>query len=788
MSGPDMNGTTNPNPAGPASPARRRLLGAGGCLTVAFALGPVWSQQGKGASGGDASGGEGSEGGDGAARGGKGGPKLPGSLDKDPWLDAWIRIDAAGRVTVFTGKAELGQGIKTALTQVAAEELQVAPASITLVTADTARTPNEGYTAGSHSMQDSGTALRYAAAQVRTVLIGLAAARFGVDAAVLKIGGGAVAAPDGRRAGYGDLLTGQDLHLKFDPATVARDPASHTIAGKSLARVDIPNKVAGSPAYVQDLRLPGMVHGRVVRPPTPGATLAGVDTAAILRLPGVLMVVVDGRFLAVIADGEYRAVKAATALARASRWDMPATLPADGDAAKLVRSLASEDSTILDRSVDRSVDRGAAGGGAAAGARTLEAAYSRPFLLHASVGPSCAVAQRADGKYTVWTHSQGVYPLRQALAELLGAGDDDVHCIHTEGSGCYGHNGADDVAADAALLARAWPGPPVRVQWMREDEHGWEPFGSPMVTNVQASVGADGRIADWQYAVWSPPHNGRPGKAGNFLAGQHLATPFVPPKPKPIPQPEGGGDRNGIPYYVLPNARVVSHFQPVAPLRTSALRSLGAQGNVFSIESFMDELAHAAGRDPVAFRLAHLDDPRAIDVVRTAAARFGWDGYERGEPGGLRRGRGFAFARYKNLAAFCAIALEVEVARETGLVRITRAVAAVDCGEVVNPDGVRNQIEGGIIQSASWTLLERVRFDDKQILTRDWAGYPILRFKQVPARIDVQLIDRPGQPFLGTGEASQGPASAAIANAVFDACGLRLRDLPLDRARVRDGC
>jgi CO/xanthine dehydrogenase Mo-binding subunit len=736
----------------PASPQRRRLLAAGGCLTVAFALAPAWAQKGGGAT----------------AK-----PKLPGSLDKEPWLDAWIRIDAGNRITIFTGKAELGQGIGTALKQVAAEELQVQPSRILLVAADTARTPNEGYTAGSHSMQDSGTALRYAAAQVRTVLAGLAAQRFGIDAATLKLADGAILAPDGRRASYGELLVGHELHLRVDPATQARDPASHTIVGKSLQRVDIPAKVCGGPAYVQDLRLPDMVHGRVVRPPTPAARLLGVDQAAVARLPGVLKVVVDGRFLAVVADGEYRAVKAAAALARAARWDLPATLPADGDAAALVRSLPAQDTTILARGA----------GAGAGGARTLRASYSRPFQLHGSIGPSCAVAQLSDGRYTVWSHTQGVFPQREALAELLGVGKDAIHCLHVEGAGCYGHNAADDVAADAALLARALPGRPVRVQWMREDEHGWEPFGPAMVTGVAASLDGAGRIADWQYELWSPPHNARPGKAGNLLAAQHLAKPFTPPPAKPIPLPEGGGDRNAIPYYLLPNARVVNHFQPQAPLRTSALRSLGAYCNVFSIESFMDELAHAAGADPVAFRLAHLDDARAIEVVRTAARRFGWDAYARTP----RRGRGFAFARYKNLAAFCALALEVEVARETGLVRITRAVAAVDCGEVVNPDGVRNQIEGGIIQSASWTLLERVRFDERQVLTRDWGGYPILRFKQVPERLEVVLVDRPGQPFLGTGEASQGPAAAAIANAVFDACGLRLRDLPLDRARVRQG-
>jgi len=723
-----------------ADPARRRFLAAGGALTLSFAM-PAWSAPGA----------------------------LPKSLDKTPWLDAWIRIDANEAITVFTGKAELGQGIKTALLQVAADELRVLPSRLRLVTADTARTPDEGITAGSNSMKDSGTALRHAAGQVRARLSELAAKRLNVPAASLAMKDGAFVAPDGRRISFGQLVTGQELHMKATPEPAPPAPGPKTAIGKSLPRIDIPAKVTGGTAYVQDLRLPGMVHARVVRPPSPHAQLLAVDSAAVTRLPGVLKVVRDGRFLAVIVEGEYRAVKAAAALARAARWDTLAALPVHPTVEALIRSQPAEALPIL--------ERGAPG----AQGRRLAATYTRPFQLHASIGPSCAVAQLKDGRYTVWTHAQGVFPLRTALAELLAVKEDTVHCIHAEGSGCYGHNGADDVAADAALLARALPGRPVRVQWMREEEHAWEPFGAAMVAQVAATLGPDGRIADWQYDVFTPAHNTRPGKAGNLLAATHLARPFTPPVPKPSPQPEGSGDRNAIPYYVMPNARVVHHFQPTPVLRTSALRGLGAYCNVFAIESFMDELARTANLDPVAFRLKHLDDPRALDVVKLAASKFGWDGYRRT----ARRGRGFAFARYKNLASYCALAVEVEVARETGLVHIVRAISAVDCGEIVSPDGVRNQIEGGIVQSASWTLLEQVRYDAERVLTVDWASYPILRFAQAPDKVKVHLIDRPGQPFLGTGEAAQGPAAAAIANAVFDACGLRMRDLPLDRSRVR---
>jgi nicotinate dehydrogenase subunit B len=700
--------------------------------------------------------------------------ELPGSLKKQPFLDGWIRIAATGEVTVLTGKAELGQGIKTALLQVVAEELVVAPARIAMVTADTAQTADEGYTAGSNSMKDSGTALRHAAAQVRAILVGLAAERLGVPPERLSVEAGSVRGDDGRSVSYGELVSSDLLHVQAQPQSVFRPAAQQRVIGQSLPRLDIPAKVTGGAAYIQDLRLPGMVHARVLRPPSPGAVLEALDSAAVEKLPGVLKVVRDGRFVAVMASREYQAVGAWRALAAAARWRETPTLPQQGELYASVLAAPSKDIVLLDTGTLSVVAAGP-------GARTLSAGYLRPYQMHAAIGPSCAVAQRVDGNTTVWTHSQGVFPLRKALAELLGQSEQAVRCIHVEGSGCYGHNGADDVAADAALLARAMPGRPVRVQWMREDEHAWEPFGPPMVTGLRATLAADGSIRDWQHELWSNTHLMRPGAAGDLLAGQHLEKPFAPSPPKPGAQPEGFGDRNALPLYELPNQRIVYHFLPGMPLRVSALRALGAYMNVFSIESFIDELALAAGSDPVAFRLKHLADPRAKEVIEAAAVRFGWSRFER-RPG---HGRGFAFARYKNLAAYCALACEVEVRRDTGEVRILRVTAAVDCGEVVNPDGVRNQIEGGIIQSASWTLTEELGFDRTRVTSVDWGTYPILRFPQVPHRIDVHLMARPGQPFLGTGEAAQGPAAAVIANAMADATGARLRQLPLSRERVR---
>ncbi len=703
---------------------RRRVLAGGGALIVSFSLRDAFAQDSGAPAVGPA-------------------PKPPGSLKDAPFLDSWIRIDANGSITVFTGKAELGQGFKTAAQQIAAEELDVAFESLKVITADTRLTANEGYTSGSHSMQDSGTAIQNAAGQVRELLIAEAARRLELPAENFRTENGAVISPDGQRFGYGDLVATDMLHVQAQPKSKLKDPATYKVMGQPVPRVDIPAKVTGGAAYVQDMRPPGMVHARIVRPPSYGAELTDCDTAAVEKMPGVIRVVRDSNFLAVVAAKEFQAIKAMAALSAAAKWRETARLPKQDDLLRVLTSLPSQDSTIYEQSNPSAI-----------GQKTVEATYTRPYQSHGSIGPSCAVAQSADGAMTVWTHTQGVYPDRQAIAEMLRVPPASVRLIHVEGSGCYGHNGADDAAADAALIARALPGVPVRVQWMREQEQAWEPFGPAMVTKLKASLDGNGAIADWNFEVWSNTHSMRPGGAGSVLAAQHMAQPFAVPAPKPLPLPEGGGDRNAIPIYKFPNAHVVHHFVPAMPLRVSAMRALGAYHNVFSIESFMDELAGAAGADPVEFRLKHLDDPRGRDVISTAAQRFGW---QKGQQAPQGRGFGFAFARYKNLAAYCAIATEVEVDTETGRPRLVRAVAAVDSGQVVNPDGLINQIEGAIVQSMSWTLYESVSFDDVRITSIDWQTYPILRFNAVPDSIDVHIINRPGQPFLGSGETGQGP-------------------------------
>lgn len=697
-------------------------------------------------------------------------PALPGSLDETPYLDAWIRIDADGTISVFTGKAELGQGIKTAVIQVAAEELEVAPESIHLITADTSLTPNEGYTAGSRSVSDGATAVRNAAAQVRELLIAAASRRFHLPPAQLKADRGSVLTNDGRALNYGELVADTRLHVSAKPQSKLKDSRFFRVMGKSLPRVDIPAKVTGGMAYVQDLRRPRMLHARVVRPPSPRARLLDIDSSAVSKMPGVVNIVRDGSFLAVVAEGEFQAIQAMRALVEHSRWDEKPTLPAAGALPTFILKFRTEDGIVRNQKEST-----------AANGQVLEATFTRAYQCHASIGPSCAVALFDNGSMTVWTHTQGVYPDRDAIAEMLSLPREKVRCIHAEGSGCYGHNGADDAAADAALIARSLPGRPIRVQWMREQEHAWEPYGPAMITKIRATLDDAGAIADWNFEVWSNSHLTRPGSAGQLLAAQYLAQPFAPADPHVAITPEGSGDRNAVPIYAIPNQHVVWHFLRDMPVRVSALRALGAYMNVFSTESFMDELAHAAGADPVEFRLRHLQDPRARAVVTTAAERFGWSS------GAMPRdhGRGFGFARYKNLAAYCAVAVEVEIERETGRTRMIRAVAAIDSGEIVNPDGIRNQIEGGILQSMSLTLFEAVTFDDTRITSIDWSTYPVLRFSAVPDSVEVHLLPRPGEPFLGTGEAAQGPTAAALANAIANATGKRVHDIPLTRARVR---
>ncbi len=732
--------------------SRRGVLAGTGALVVAFRLSGAHAQTETGT------------GGSPPKRG------LPGSLDDTPQIDAWIRVDASGAITVLTGKAELGQGLKTALLQVAAEELKVSLDRLLLVTADTARTPNEGYTAASHSMRDSGTAIRHAAAQARDILRNEAARRLGLAATSLQVRNGEVVGPHAARLSYGELVYDQLLSVDAKPVSSLTPPADFTVMNQPVPRIDIPAKVTGGSAYVQDLRPEGMLHGRVVRPPSYGARLRDCDIARLEPMSGIVKVVREGDFLGVLADREWTAVQGMRTLAATTTWIEHQALPDSADLRATLMNLPSRDTTIH--------ETGSPGKPGIA----VEATFSRPYLTHGSIGPSCAIAQFQDGKLTIWTHTQGVFFLRNAIAGMLQMPVEDVRCIHAEGAGCYGHNGADDAAADAAMLAFAVPGRPVRLQLMREQEHAWDPFGPGMVVKARATVGAGGTIADWHHEVWSQSHMMRPGPPGTLLAARLKSDAAAPAPPVALAQPQGGGDRNAIPLYALPNSRVISHFLPDMPLRGSSMRSLGGYLNVLSIESIMDELAIRSGQDPVTFRLRHTTDRRAREVIEAAASRFGWAARVKHS---RSSGFGFGFARYKNLEAWCAVALEIEVARESGVVSVRRIVAAVDAGQIVNPDGIRNQVEGGILQSMSWTLFERVTFNRTRVTSVDWSAYPIMRFDSVPQSLEVHLIDRPGGAFHGVAEAAQGPTGAAIANAIRDATGTRMYELPFTAAQIR---
>ncbi len=701
---------------------------------------------------------------------------LPGSLDTNRRLDRWLRINADGTVTVTPGKVEIGQGILTALVQMVAEELDISASRIRLVPASTALSPNEGITSGSRSIQEGGLALRHVAAEARDLLLARAAQQLGVTIEQLTVTDGVISARSGGSVTYWDLATPDLLAREASFDVVEKLPAEHVVVGTSLERVDIPGKVTGQPSYIQDMTLPGMLHGRVSRPPGPRARLQALDATAVEQMPGVVAVVRDGSFLGVVAEREEQAIRAERRLARSAQWSHGADLP-NNDPRELLQ-LAAETEVISEK-----------GDPATAGTRQLNAEYTKPYIAHASLAPSCAVAQwdggEGDGevrsKVRVWSHSQGIFPLRGDMARALNLPEADIIITHAEGSGCYGHNAADDVTLDAALLARAVPGRPVRLQWMREDEFAWEPFGSAMIMRLNAALDAQGNIVNWGHELWSHAHSVRPVGSGgtgvNLLAAWHLEQPLPAAKPGNPPLPGGGSHRNAIPLYTFPNQKITNHLIRQSPLRASALRSLGGHANAFAIECFIDELAEAAGADPVEFRLRHLKDARARAVIEKAAAMAQWQPREQGDGA---RGRGVAFSRYKNLAAYLAVIAEVSVAEE---VRVTRIWAAVDVGQAINPDGVINQIEGGIIQTVSWTLKERVDFDRIGVTTRNWADYPILKFSEVP-EVEVALINRPESPPVGAGEGTQGPVSAAIGNAIYNALGARLRDMPFTRDRI----
>jgi CO/xanthine dehydrogenase Mo-binding subunit len=690
--------------------------------------------------------------------------QLPKDLEANPILSRWVTVNDDGTIDVRVGKVEFGQGILTALAQVAADELGVDLDQVRMLPPNTRHGPNEGLTSGSMSIVHSGPAVSAACAQVRARFVAEAARRWGVGVQEVTVRRGRISGGE-RTTSYGALADSVDLESPADPEAPLTQGDRPVFAGTSSPRVDLPDKIAGRPRYIHDLRLPGQLFGRVLRPPSPGARLRHVDASRLEDMD--VEVVRDGSFIGVIGADEAAVTRAVEALRDATAWEERDGLPDEDDLSGFLRSGPHE--TIEVPAGERPPPEGPPPEG-----RRLRASYSRPFLAHASMAPSCGVARwNDDGSLSVWSHSQGIHNLRAAIALALGLDVERVEVEHAEGAGCYGHNAADDAAFDAVLLARAVPGRAVHVQWSRRDELTWSPFGSAMSADVEAVVDESGAVRSWRYDVWSQGHTSRPGYRGvpGLLAGTHLERPWRYLAPADPPLANGAGTvRNAVPIYEFPDRRVTGHRLLETPIRSSALRSLGAFMNVFAIESFMDELALSAGIDPLTYRLMHLGDVRGRKVLETAAKAAGW-----GTPVAEETGRGIGFARYKGTGAYCAVV--AEVAAEQG-VRVRRLTIAVDVGRVVNPDGVRNQIEGGAVQAASWTLKERVRFDRRRITSDTWESYPILRFSETP-KISVELVEEPGTPPMGAGEAAQGPTAAAIANAIAEAIGVRARDLPL---------
>ena len=699
-------------------------------------------------------------------------------------IDSWLEIGPDGNVIVYAGKVELGTGLKTALSQIVAEELDVHFDRIRMFMGDTFLTPNQGVTAGSKSIQVAGPVLRQAAAEAHLVLIERAAEQLGSPADDLEIREGVVhvLGDESRSVPIGELAA-EPFEREVTGEAPEKPPGSYTLVGQPIDRVDIPAKLTGGEAYVQDVRLEGMLHGRVVRPYVRtlegvGATIESFDDSAARDMPGVVQIVRDGDFVGVVAEREEQAIRAAEALEIA--WAPGDPLPANDRIYDLLREMPlNEDESgeiLRNGDVDGAMD---------AAAQTLEATFTFASQAHAMMGPSCAAADVREDGATIYSQSQNVFALSTTLAGLLGMPPEQVRVAFREGSGCYGQSGADDVAADAAFLSQA-VGRPVRVQWMRQDEFAWEPKSPPMTMDLRGGLDDEGNVLAWDYTVWTPTHNTRPrDEVSKVLVGQLKASPA-----EMFEVGYGGGDRNAPTNYAFPNNRVTVNWVTTPPLRPSALRSLGGLANTTANELFLDELAAAAGADPVEFRLRHLYDPRASDVVRAAADGYGWDARPAGpDPdaataaGEPRIGRGIAFARYETEFAYAAVVAEVEVNPEDGRVRVTRVVVGHDCGLVINPDGLINQIEGNVIQGIGRALMEEVAWDDRQVTSLDWSTYRIATFADIP-EIESVLIDRPEEDALGAGEPAICPVIAAVGNAIFDATGVRLRDVPFTPEKV----
>jgi nicotinate dehydrogenase subunit B len=740
------------------SASRRKFLKSGAALIVGFSLGGNAFAY---------------------SRTEKPGAVAPGKTLDPNTVDAFLSIHPDGTITVFTGKVDLGTGNMTALAQVVAEEMYVPMEAVTMVQGDTALTVDQGATNSSMSIQGAGVQLRQAAATAREALRRLAMRKFGTEGAQIAFADGkaTVAGTPHRSLTYAALLRDARLELTLDPHAPLKDPRDYRLVGKPLKREDIPLKVTGEFVYMHDVRVPDMVHARVLRPDAYGAQLVSIDDTAARAVPGFLQTVHKGNFVAVLARTEWAAIKAARTLK--VTWSVWSGLPEQSRIYEAVRELKLADRATVAKSGD--VEHAFAAGG-----KVFKATYQWPLQTHGSIGPSCAIARFTDGKLTLWSPTQAPHMTRDQIAAMLGIAKDDVRLIYVEGAGCYGRNGHEDATADAAVIAHE-TGHTVRVQWMRQDEHGWDPKGPPVVSDVSAVLGHDGTIAAWRYETWVPSRIS-PSADVPLLAGELTRQSTMVGEPNNA----GGMEFNTTPSYVFPNVEIVVNRTATTPLRPAWLRGPGRLQHTTANESFMDELSVAARMDPVEFRLKHLRDERGIEVLKAAAKHAGWKpgplhahAHAAGKSGPVVTGRGVSYVYYQPNHTYVAAVAEVEVNRETGVVHVRRFTIAHDCGLVVNSDGVRNQIEGQVVQTISRTLHEEVSFSRAAVTSVDWASYRLLYFPEIPQSIDVVLIDRPDHPPLGAGEPSCAVVPSAIASGIYDALGIRLRTVPYTPDKVK---
>ncbi len=744
-------------PTGHDAPTRRTLLRATAGLVVSFALARPATAQPMPAGHVETPAGTGAA--PGAAPAGK-----TVALDQ---VDGFLAINPDNTVTLYSGKVDLGTGVRTALMQIVADELDVPPGQITVISGDTALTPDQGPSFGSLSIQSGGVQIRQAAATARHALLDLAAAKLQAVPTALAVSEGRVTAGQ-ESVTYAELVAGKALSLKVDPALPTRNPETFKVVGTSVARVDIPAKCTGSFTYMQDFRVDGMLHGRVVRPPTMGATLTAVDEASVKDIPGVVKVVRDGSFLGVVAKSEWAAIRASQALK--AQWTDWAGLPDQDHLFEHVRATKVDKDEVTSSTGDAGLATDKA-------SKRMSATYDFAIHTHGSIGPSCAVAQVVDGHLTCWSASQATHNLRKSLAAMTGLAPEAVRCIYVDGSGCYGRNGHEDAASDAVLLSQGVGGQPVRVQWMRADEHGWDPKGPPTLLDLHAALDEAGKVTAWQSELFTPDITAK---------NVPLLTASLADKPHDQGMSPGGVTGDSAIPYSFENVHTIAHRLADTPFRPSWIRTPGRLQNTFANESFIDEIAAATRTDPMQFRIDHLKDPRGLELLQRLVKLSGWDSRpspRTDQTGDVARGRGMAYVKYEMVRTYIGLVAEVEVTRATGAIRVTKVYVAHDCGQIINPDGLRNQIEGNVIQTTSRVLMENVTFDRGMVTSLDWSTYPIITFPDVP-EVVMDLIDRPTEKPWGAGEPSSAVVPGAISNAVFDAVGARMRSVPMTPAKV----